>query len=677
VSKSIPSNRYSVELGGMDDRMLPEKGSAKLIENMQWVPEGYWELVSGATPVTAFTSGSGAISALHWFAPRPNQRWLITERRIGPVMSRIAYVDPVTGLPVTILNRRRLDSDDLGTQFLDMGRWVWMLSPIDGLVRWDGTRTSRVGFSGPAPAPTAKSEISGGPIEDQAGYEYNPVGDYQPNDINQRGLGERVIEPSTDAEPNRWVYVYGLTMVNDLAQRSPMSPVVVVVGANNLYNGYGRGCVELSVPRAPAHVRGWEVWRSINLVDVGIVGQGVPMYRLGAYPTAAPFDMLDMKPDNELVLGELYVEDEVGAVPEAPRCMATWGGVNWLAGMSENPHRVVHSTPGFPEQFAPINHIDIGSASTGPIVALHPVPRGLLVFKTGSVHIVKGNAVDGFRSDEISSRHGSSSPRAIVTVPGIGTLFLDPSAGPLAVVGSLDDDGQTTIVPIGKGIRKFWTRQAGLLLGQAVVVYDSARDEVWWQIPEGGNSVPSIGLVLHVGSMQWSVRPGWDIGAFESYRGKVWMGSTDDTDAPGVFVLTQGSRRLPNGDDLEGTYTTNPLRLDEDAWQIMRVEGIGLAMGEVSWEVSTRADRKVGNVVQSQTAPLLRHHSHDRDVWGKARWNADKRFTDPELTRFPVSVSTEMAFEHQVRIVSRDVRIARLDLIVNRAALSPAPTERR
>lgn len=663
----IEGKRVAVQLGGMDDRVVPDEGSAKLITNMQWSPEGFWEPVHGALEVSSFTAGSGAISALHWFAPRPNQRWLIVERRIDEITSRISYVDfPAGGTPTTILDRRRLDSDDLGTQFLDQGRWCWMLSPIDGLVRWNGQRVVPVGFVSPAPAPEVTVTGLASPFTDIAGFDFS--GAVAVSDQNQRGLGEF---PASGAE--RWVYAYAATLLNDLGQESPPSPITVVSGANDAT--FGRHFALLHYPRSPDHIRGVRIWRSRNLVGVANPSDGVALYLHSEWATAGEFDLLDLTDDTELV-SEILDRDALGPVPVGCRVMASWADATWLGGSSEFPHRLHFSTAGFPEQFGPLSYLDIGTAATGPIVALHPMQRGLLVLKSGGIYIVKGNHAQGFRWDEIDTSKGCAAPRAVVTVPKVGVLFLDQGAGPCAVVGSLDDDRPTTVEPIGAGIRKFWRQQAGVLLTQAVVTYDAARDEVWWALPVGGNARNSLGLALHVGITAWSVRTGWDIGAFESYKGAIWMGSNNDTDSPGVFLLTAARRTRIDGTEIEGVYTTNPLRQGGDAWRFLWVEGIGLAMGS-RWEVAVRTDRG-DTTPQSETDPRQLQQSHEREQWGKARWN-EGSWTDYDVAVMPVSVRVGFGFEQAVRISSTHFRMSAINLVlpVEKGQPQPRPSERR
>lgn len=661
----LEGKRYSVQLGGIDDRVVPEKDSARLIQDLQWSPEGYWEPTWGAVEVSAFTAGSGPISAIHWFQPRPNQRWLIVERRIDQTTSRISHVDFPDGTPTTILDRRRLDSSDLGTQFLDQGRWCWMLSPVDGLVRWNGERVVPVGFASAAPAPEVQAPGLSSSLTDVAGFNF---GSPSINDRTQRGVGEF---PASGAE--RWVYAYAATLLNDLGQESPPSPLTVVSGAND--TTFGRHFAILHYPRSEDHIRGVRIWRSRNLIGVPNPDAGVALYLHSEWATAGEFDLLDLTDDTELT-SEILDRDALGPVPIGVRVISAWSDATWLGGSSEFPHRLFYSTAGFPEQFGGLSYLDIGTAETGPIVALHPAQRGLLVFKSGGVFMVKGNHAQGFRWDEVDTSKGCAAPRAIETIPKVGVAFLDAAAGPCAVIGSLDDDQPTRVEPIGAGIRKLWRMRAGSLLSQAVSIYDPSRDEVWWQLPEGGNARATLGLVLHVGASAWSVRTGWSIGCFDFYKGSLWMGSNDDDDAPGVWLLTGGRRTRMDGTAIEGVYTTNPLRIDGSGWRFLWVEGIGLAMGRVGWEVAVRSDRGE-TVVQADTAPR-QLVQEDRVVWGLARWDTGT-WSDYDVAVMPVSVDVPIGFEHAVRLSSQRMRLTSINLVLppGKDLPKPRPEERR
>jgi hypothetical protein len=667
------TKRHTIQLGGMDDRLVPEPGTAKSIGNLQWSAEGYWEPCWGAVRATAFADNSGPISAIHWFNPRPGQRWLITERRYDSSTSKISYVDyPGGGTPVAICNRRRLDSTDLGTLFLDHGRWVYMLSPLDALVRWDGYRLAPVGYACAAPSPRVQGSGDGFTQNDKA-YE-NAPGTFK-SETTQRGVGE-----FPDGEDPPWLYGYAATLVNDLGQESPMSPIAFATGSNNDGGSIGKRMVRISYPRVGDHIRAVNIWRTANLfgVGVGTPGVGSAMYRHSSWNTAAGFELLDLKADAEL--GLQFDLDRVGLTPIGARAIAYWSGAMWLAGMPEAPSRLRFSTPLFHEQWPELNYLDVGSSGTGAIVALVPVRNGLLVFKGSSIYIVKGDALNGFRIDTVDETRGAAAPRAIHSIPSVGTLFLDAS-GPHAVVEQVSDfkDSSTSsVVPIGTGVRKVWREQVGIQLAQAVSVYDPIRNEVWWQVPEGGNPLQTFGLVFHTQTAQWSTRTGWSVGAFAYYAGSVWVGSWDDADFPGVFLVTGGSRAR-FGSDITGTYTTNPLRASDDTpWTFTHVEGIGLAMGRSTWTVETRSDCAPTPIDQSESPTRQVHHTHDRDVWGTGKFGAAHAFTDYEISRFPISVRVAHAYEHQLTISSQRMRMSHLDLVVAAVPqIVPRPLERR
>jgi hypothetical protein len=237
------------------------------------------------------------------------------------------------------------------------------------------------------------------------------------------------------------------------------------------------------------------------------------------------------------------------------------------------------------------------------------------------------------------------------------------------------------VKPLTGGIKKLWRERAGVLLEQAVSVYDPKRDLVWWQIPEGGDPRQTLSLVLSLGSGFWSTWTDWSVGAMAFYDGHVWVGSWDDTSHPGVFVVTPGSRET-FGTTLVGGYTTNPLRLTDDPWIFQRVEGVGIALGSSQWNIHTRTDRQLTEVDQSDTAPGQAHHTHEREEWGEGRWDVggnDPVWQDYELSRFPVSVRMQWGNEHEIRINTRHVRLAHLDLIAQSESfpMEPAPRERR
>lgn len=621
-----------VQLTGMDDRAAPAENTALLLRNVELSADGWWRQVGGTFNITQVETLN--VSALHWFNPRGNVRWLVVESEIDEETSSIAYIDWTRtganrGTPTTITTRRRLASAQLGTQFLEYGRWLYLLSPLDALVRWDGARLMPAGFTRPPSPPLAASEDQGVTFYDRAWGTYGvSFGD----NTLQRGVGAY----STTTDPQPFKYGYAVTEINDLFQESPPSSIAWVGGEN----AGVRMCNQVQIARAREGIIGRRLWRTQNLWDVDGSTIGVPLYLLAEFGHGGPITYADHAPDGEL--GPELDLDNTGVMPPGARAMAFWQGMAWLGGMPDDPTTVRHSAALFPEQWPAINTLPVGSARTGAIVAFLPLPRGLAVFKTGGVYLIKGNPVEGFRVETVDEHHGCDAPQALVFVPGVGAMFLN-HAGPHVLIGTLDDEQPSRVVPMAAGLRSYWRRRVGSNLRASRAVFDVERGEVWFAVPESGDPHPKNGLVFHIHSGEWSIRQNWEIGAFAYYRGRTFLGSWHDS---GVYVLTH-ARRARFGDSITSAIHSNPPPMAE-AHRVHRAELVALASGGAV-QVEARVDK--APTLTDQGSVRLLPSRFDLPRWDDSTvWDGGATWADLERVRVPVSLTIETGVETEVRL---------------------------
>ncbi|HEY6866249.1 MAG TPA: hypothetical protein VI792_03265 [Candidatus Eisenbacteria bacterium] len=621
--------RYPVK--GMDDGLLAQPDTAALLRDVELDNTGAWQAVPGTQDITTFSSSP--VTALTVFNPRGGQRWWVVERKSTEEVSQIAYADFLStggarGRAVQITTRRRLDSVQLGTQFLEHGGWLYMLSPLDALIRWNGFFTGPVGFARPAPPPRVVGPDQGFDFVDKAGG--NPA--YATFNIKtQRGVG-----PTPNGSDVNWLYGYALTVVNNLGQESPPSPIVYVSGTNENAAGKGKKVVRVMTPRQDSGIRGVRLWRTINIKGSATPDNNVNLQLLAEFGSGAPVEYIDTASDAEL--GVLLDPDQTGPVPQGARAMAFWGGGMWLGGHDDGT-RVAYSAPGKVEQFPAINFIPVGTSATGRIVALVPMLRGLAVFKTGGVYVIKGDYSSGFHVETVSEIEGCAAPAAVVHVPGTGVFFLAGS-GPRLLVGSLNDEQPTSVQIVGREILKFWRRRVAPVLWGARAVYDPERKEVWFAVPEGGDPDPRSGIVCHIGSGAWSVRQGWNVGAFCHYRGRTYLTSWA---AAGIHVLTRAVR-TKFGTAIAPYVRTNLIVFDPDPKHVHTVQFRLVAYGQSADDklsLSTRTDGTTA-VAQQQGWPTLRTMI-DAPLWGVATWDPTAVWSDYEMELFPLSVQVPMA----------------------------------
>lgn len=651
--------RVRAGMGGMVETPVPESGVATLALNVAHDPEGYWLETPGTFEVTEEAPGSGAIRSVVWFNPRPNARWLVFEQGTSLVSSSIRYQDFVTGASVAITARRRLSSADAGTLFVQNGRWLYMFSSVDAPVRWNGYYTDPVGFVTPAPQPIVAGYDQNYTAMDRAGGDMS-VPSFR-HQTQQRGVGPF---PSTAGTDSFWRYGYQLTMVNELGQESPPSAMVFASGKNGIAAAEGLRMVRMKIPPLPDNVRGFKLYRTQNLIGVADTGAQAQTYFLEQFATGWGGDYTDQASDAEL--GEAFDPDSVGPVPLGASAAAFWTGSLWLGGMQTSPTRLFYSSPLFPEQFPVVNYLEIGTTQTGAIVALLQIQRALIVFKQGGVYLVKGDHVSGFTVSSLSETIGCAAPRSIVQIPDVGVAFLS-SSGPMMIKGSLNDDQVTTVEAI-RGIRRTWRRYSGNL-AQAVAVHIPEYNEVWWQIPKGGDLRPSLGLVYHLDLDQWSLRTGFRIGCFTRHLGKTWVGSWDDDNFPGCYLLTYASTSWFGANS---PHAYQAFFTFDEARTPMGVEVWALALGNAAVVSVTLQPDRATAIPETTAGKTPQANRVDLEVWGVAAWGASKLWADAVPTRLQIGARMAQGRELGVTLSASKLRWFGLALVLG-DNVSPTP----
>lgn len=596
-----------VFLGGMDERPLHEPGTARHILNMVRDQDGVWRNAPGAFSIVGGDALASAFIGLFWFQPHPNVRYLVYERQTSNQTSEIGYIVFPGGTTSSILTGRRLVASGIGaTIFVQVGRWLYLFSPVDGPVRWDGNRVEPVGFTGLPPTPRVYGLSEGNLVRDRA------IGASTQTEENVRGVGEW-----PGAADTTWKFGWGISLVNRLGNESPVSELVYSNGINS--NPTTKRAVKLTTQTFPEHVFGVKIWRTKDLTDISNTDGGEQVYLHSAWHVAHGFVLYDHKPDSELVIAN--DPDSYGQVPAAPRAAAFWQNRMWLA-VSDGRGTLRYSVKGFVEQFPEINALPVGSLNTGETQRLYPIPDGLVVLKESGIYIIRAfitdNGAESFRAEVVAEGVGCAAPKAVEWVPGKGLMFLDIT-GPMLLQVAQTDFQVTELVPLGPTIRRTWRRVGNLR--SACSVYNPELNEVWFNCPEGGNVYPQLGIVLHLGDMRWSVRYNyWPIAAFARYRGAVFVASWDDTADWGVQVLTYAANPSSYGVTFECSYETNWTQFPEHM-VVTSLEVLNIALGDIANDIQTQEDRIESRRDQADDKGTL-HHSHEREYWGVGVWGS-------------------------------------------------------
>jgi hypothetical protein len=653
----MESSWVQVKLGAMNEERDLEGADpevAQAIADMVRDPEGFWRPAPGTVQVGTHVAGDGAVLSLHWFEPRANHRFLMFERVVDGETTDLRYMQFPAGTSSSIATRRRI-SGQFNGRFLENGRWVYHLNGLEQPLRWDGRRQAPVGFVTPPGPPRVIGYDSGANRPDRAGITAWDTTYTRPQ-TTQIGVGEY---PDGGASAY-WRYGWAVSWVNDLGMESPRSSIAWASGANDTTNL--RRCVRLQIDRPPSHIRAVILWRTRNTYEVRgtAIDSDAAMYKHSQWEVASEIDLWDNKPDAQL--GILHNPDDTGAIPLNSAAATFWQGSMWLAvdGLLR------HSSPLLFEQFPEVNTIPVGSRRSGRIVALLAVPRGLLVLKERGTFLVKGNPYDGYRVEEVSSTVGCAAPRTLVFLSDLGVATWLSDRGPEVLVGVLEDDQPTRVEPI-RGIRKTWRREVWNLAG-AWAVHDPEHEEVWFHLPVGGNLLPELGLVWHYKAGGWSTRrDDWPVGCATRYRGRMWLGSTDDSTngKTGIHLLTFGAAQR-FGSTCTGKYTTGWLATQErSSVHTVNLRAVGL--GTPAVDVDYRGDRGPAFVSQAETARPTKHAEHERDLWGSGLWGSSYSWSDYEPVVIPISLHRAHAHEHQLRFRGSLIRLVGLDWGVDAA----------
>jgi len=659
----------TIPCGGVDESLQgvasKEAGAALSVKNLEYDPEGYWSKIGGTQKVgTAWTAANGVVFGVHWFNPRPNQRWLVYERYVDDETSELGYI-AMPGYALTSITERRLMvSVGARPQYIERGRWLYHINGVDTPARWDGEKFYPMGWTGPAGSPSVVGGTEAGAslIVDHVAANWSDA----PERNTQRGLGSW----PTDQDET-WRYGWVITWLNDLGMESPPSQMVFASGANLEIGGdasafhQGRSGARLSIPPGPDWARGVRIYRTVNLEGIDDGGQ-LDVFFVDEFATAHAFEYIDMTPDVEL--GHLLDQDSLGPVPLGVSAMAFWHGATWVA-VDGTLH---YSHPLLYEQFPIGNKINVGSMASGRITGLAAIDRGLVVFKRHGTYLVKGDPVQGYRVETLSDEVGCPAPRTIVQVHGVGTFFLSEQ-GPYVIQGNLEDDQPTRLTPLIGGIRKTWSKYVGRsVLATSWAVHNPTTMEVWFHVPRGGDARPMLGLVFHYQLKQWSFRPDWSFACGTFYHGMYWLGSHDTSSdsTSGIFAVTRGATTLL-GSTLTGTYETGHIQPSLQRTTVDRVHLKVLGgKGRIS-NLEYRNDRQHSYQDQLTDLRIQEHQEDDAHKWNEGLWGSAYLWVDDEFVVMPFHLHGQThAYEHSIRVTG-DLRLASLSLHVTTPMSAP------
>lgn len=667
------------DLGGMDERWSPSPTRTRVLQDMDWDGRGGWRTCAGYRCILddvddkqgGFVSpfeGDGPVHSIHWWSQFSGGiQWLMWE--MGEESASLVYFDGSNRTWVTLATGRYVPSGPSpGTQYVSVGNNTWIVNGVDAPLRFDGRTLHRAGFDAPVATPSA----------------YGPQEGFQKSTTYLNlGLGTSWTE---DGATGTGEYSWRHTEINEFGTESPPSaPSPTVQWTHVMESGatdpWGpKWFVRVEIPPAsnPSTVA-HRMYRCRNAYDATLQRESNHYWEVDI-PAGVSHVYVSIRPDS--YLGELLVPGDLGPWPRGAKYIEHWQGTMWLAGMPEYPDRLVYSSPLGLENFPLNNYFPVGSSDSGEIIALKATRTALVVFKRRGIYIVTGNARDGFSIAEVSTQRGCSSTMSVQEVPGVGLVFANES-GVYALTNLGGDQYALTQIPnLADVLPETWERVTVGALQAARSVVNHATKQYMLAVPVDGAMRPSIVLVYHYERRAWSVMPRMPVSCFTEsgdHRGYVFFGSHDDTNHPGVHVISRGSN-TKDGDAIESIYETVPLDFQGryESFGVKTLQVFAVAYGNNDLILDYYADRKRTTVNTSEKRRDQNAITR-LPVWDEAAWSASAMWerhrpvplrVDPDVTcrefAFRVTCQDRMQivdWELGLRGTQRDLRNPNLAVV--------------
>jgi len=521
-------------LRGMDQRWDTKPTEAYEITNMTWSDQDSWrtsqgyrrvvsdydetELTTGDNPITISTGNRVNVydtdatpNSIFWFGQHGDAlQWIIYEDQNGRLLhfnGSKAPQDPSTiiqytdGNPFdgTTTNKVRAckDKEVSRTSFAMFGENLYLVNGQDAPLVFDGKKCTRAGFSGrpndPVVYTTAKTAI---------------------RDSHPYGVGFAESENE---------YKYVVTFVNERGQESRMSVVSsklqfdttkdhevnssTTITAASKYKHF----VVVNIKTGPPGTVARRIYRTLNLVNFieGTSVVTIPKESL----FGKEFYFLDEIQDNvseiyvdscsDFDVGNMTLPQDFGDFPMNSTHIAVYKNTMFVA--NDMDSMVRYSRPLNPEVFPPENRFNFGDTQSSLITGLYPTGDSLVVFKQRGIYFIKGDTVNGFFGQTLSTDIGCSCIESVREIPGLGLFFL-ANDGVYVLEGTLATTSvRTRFVKITQGLRDIFNRVNFEFADKFRSVLYHRDREYWLSVCLDDKTVPETVLKFSYEIGAWSV----------------------------------------------------------------------------------------------------------------------------------------------------------------------------
>ena len=596
----------------------------------------------------------------------------------------VGHVHVTTGAGTIDLDSNRSIplSNEPGTVYSPMGRFLVITNGYDSPIKFDGDQVTGLGWSKipgpPVPYPVGQVDTSTGtpdygslmPLTGWLGTNtIVPAQGTLAGITAFYGLGDATLDSVN-------TYKWKITWVNSAGSESPISPASGVStwtrpSKNPNFVVDLRHAVYLSnIAVGPPGTVARRIYRTKNLRESPEVGADEVYYFVKEINNNTETNFIDWMPDAAINNLGPFDGDSVLLPTLAPRMSASFKGVLFIDGGLEDPTKLFYSKPGQPDSYAASAYFDMGMRDGGGIVGMVSFYNQLIVFRENAIDMVKGDPVTGFKIVPIAEGVGTNAPGSITVVKELGVLFLGRD-GIYQISGVLAGGDTVRIQKISTGLMKTIDRISLSTMPRAVAAYSPKWREWHCYVPVDGESIPSLGIVLHLDNGEWSHREGFPVGAisttpsgdfvFGNNVGKA-LGSTTDFEC-GLFVISRKRSSgyttplIPDG----GTVTVDkgpPTSTYKSAWLDFGSSQQKKFVKYVYVYALTRGDNAIpmtyymdfgDSGTESSPVKMQRPDHTDQDVYGTGSWGS-ATWEEPYLTeiRYPIAQKGTSHFSFEI-----------------------------
>ena len=559
-------------------------------------------------------------------------------------------------------------SNEPGTMYSPMGRFLVITNGYDMPIKFDGDQVTELGWTRIPNAPTpwgvdaAKAGLPQTTFMPMTGFisastyseltglsAYYGLGDPGVGDIN--------------------AYKWKVTWISSSGSESPASAASALVTWTTDTTQPDRFAVYLDdVSVGPSGTVARRIYRTRNLRESPDVGADEVYYFVEEIDNNTETNFVDFLPDAAMNSLGPSDADSVLLPTLAPRISASFKGTLFIDGGQADPTKLFYSNPGQPDSFAASSYFDLGTRDGGGVVGMVSFYNQLIVFRENAIDMIRGNPVSGFKVIPFAEGIGTDAPGTITVIKGFGVVFLGKD-GVYHISGGMDGGATMNLERLTDGLLKTMGRISLSARPRAVATFSHKWREWHCYLPVDGNTLPSLGIVLHLDNGEWSQRVGFPVGAISTTTdGDIVFGTNTGKEGGmvtwecGLFVVSRkraaGYTTSDPSDDSTTVDAAPPTSVYKSAWLdfgvaqkkkfIKYVYVYALTRGNNTIPMTYYMDFGDSGTMATPVKPQRPDHE-DQGVYGGAVWGA-ATWQEPYLTelRFPIAQKGASHFSFEI-----------------------------